>query len=65
MHKAYKSSLAIRDLMIYHITLEYTNKVQINNNNNISLLYIMHIFHLYYKWARKLLDNCGKIYGAH
>ncbi len=49
MHRAYKSSLVIEDPMVYYIILEYINKVQINNNNNILLLYIMDIFHLYHK----------------
>lgn len=63
IHKAYENFLVIRYIIILHIT-EYTNKVQINNNNKILLLYMIDAFYLYHKYIKKLLYNYGKIYEA-
>lgn len=64
MHEAYKSFLVIENTIIYYIT-KYINKVQINKNNKILLLYIIDTFHLHYKQAEKLSSNSSKMHRAH
>lgn len=59
-HKVDKSFLAITTICY---TTEYINKIQIKNNNKILLSYMINIFHLYYKYIRKLLSTYGKIHG--
>lgn len=61
MHRAYKSFLAIRYTMIFHIT-ECINEIQINNNNEISLLYMLNTFYLYHKYTKQLSGNCSKMH---